>query len=73
MASGAFLLRPPRHYMIRSVRSLPEIQSTRAAAPDVHDDVRILREIVTALCERVELLEAHAALARPHIVGRTPR
>jgi hypothetical protein len=60
--------------MIRPLRSTPNTHSHLASVPDDHmrDEVRILREIVTALCERVELLEAHAALARPHLVGRTP-
>lgn len=52
--------------MIRSVRHASDTHSPLAAVPSerAHDEVRILREIVTALCDRVELLEAHIRIAR---------
>jgi hypothetical protein len=58
--------------MIRSIRREPDTRSPLAAVTGQrpNDDVRILREIVTALCERVELLEAHALLVRPLLVAR---
>ena len=61
--------------MLRSPRHTPETKSSLAAVPDQrpHDDVRVLKEIVTALCERVELLEAHALLVRPLLVARAQR
>ena len=62
----------PRYHMIRSIRRAPDTRSPLAAVPQerANDDVRILREIVTALCERVELLEAHALLVRPLLLAR---
>jgi len=61
--------------MIRSVRRKLDTQSPLSAEPRdrVRDDVRILREIVSALCERVEILEAQALLARPLILARAQR
>jgi len=58
--------------MIRSLRPKPRTPSPLAAVPGerAHDDVRILREIISALCERVELLEAEAILTRTLVVAR---
>jgi hypothetical protein len=58
--------------MIRSIRRAPDTRSPLAAVPQerANDDVRILREIVSALCERVELLETQALLIRPLLVAR---
>jgi hypothetical protein len=60
--------------MIRSTRTNFNTPRTLVAVPDErsHDDVRILREIVAALCERVELLEAHALIVRPLLVALAP-
>jgi hypothetical protein len=33
-------------------------------------EINVLRELVNALCERVELLEAHALLVRPLLLAR---
>ncbi len=61
--------------MIRSVRRKLDTQSPLSVEPRdrVRDDVRILREIVSALCERVEILEAQALLTRPLILARGQR
>lgn len=58
--------------MIRSTRHTTDSQRPRAMVTDEHklDDVRVLKEIVSALCERVELLEAQALLIRPLLVAR---
>jgi hypothetical protein len=58
--------------MIRSLRPKSGTPNPLVAVPGerAHDDVRVLREIVNALCERVELLEAHALLVRPLLVAR---
>jgi len=60
--------------MIRPLRHATGTPSPLSAVPErAHDDVRVLREIVAALCERVELLEAHALLVRPLLVARALR
>jgi hypothetical protein len=60
--------------MIRSLRQVPSTTNPLATVRDerAHDDVRILREIVAALCERVEVLEAHALIVRPLLLARAP-
>jgi hypothetical protein len=60
--------------MIRSLRQVPSTKTAPATGRDerAHDDVRILREIVAALCERVEVLEAQALIIRPLLLGRAP-
>jgi len=61
--------------MIRSIRHAPDTQPLLSvvAGERAHDDVRVLREIVAALCERVELLEAHALIVHPLLVARAQR
>jgi hypothetical protein len=61
--------------MIRSLRHAPATHSHLSAVPGerTHDDVLVLREIVSALCERVELLEAQAVLTRSLLVARAER
>jgi len=58
--------------MIRSLRTKPGTPSPLVARSGerARDDVRVLREIVSALCERVELLEAQAILTRTFAVAR---
>ena len=72
---GALRLRASRYHMIRSLRQASDTQPPLAAVrgESAHDEVRVLREIVTALCERVELLEAHALLVGPALVARAQR
>jgi hypothetical protein len=58
--------------MIRSLRQVPSTTTAPGIGRDErdHDDVRILREIVAALCERVEVLEAQALIVRPLLLAR---
>lgn len=58
------------------IRSLPRATDSPAAdvkADGIHDEVAILRELVLALSERVEILEAHAFIARGPVVERDQR
>ncbi len=58
--------------MLRSPRPASDTHRPLAAVPDerAQGEINVLRELVNALCERVELLEAHALLVRPLLLAR---